>query len=212
MKTGDVLNELLRKYNRLVPLKDNITGAFSAITNCYKNNGKIIIAGNGGSSADADHIVSELMKGFEAMRPLEDALKSNLKKTSHEQGKLLAEKLQQGLPAISLSAHTALVTAISNDLGGDYVFAQQVVGFGQKGDVLIALSTSGNSKNVVNALLVAKEKGLTTIGFSGQSGGEMKQWCDILINVPEHRTAYVQELHLPIYHTICMMVEIELFG
>jgi D-sedoheptulose 7-phosphate isomerase len=128
-----------------------------------------------------------------------------------EQGILLAEKLQQGLPAISLSEHTALITAISNDLGGDLIFAQQVVGYGNPGDILLGFSTSGNAQNVINAMMVAKVRGLKTIGMTGSSGGKMKEFCDILINVPETRTAYVQELHLPVYHALCLMVEHEMF-
>jgi phosphoheptose isomerase len=108
--------------------------------------------------------------------------------------------------------HNSLITAIANDISGDVIFAQQVVGLGNKEDVLIGLSTSGNSKNVVDALIVAKARGLKTIGMTGETGGEMKNWCDILINVPEKRTAFVQELHLPVYHTICMMVENEMFN
>jgi len=124
---------------------------------------------------------------------------------------MLAEKLQQGLPAISLTVHQSLITAIANDIHGDLIYAQQVVGWGNPGDILIGLSTSGNSKNVIDAMIVAKAKGLITIGMTGETGGDMKKWCDILINVPDTRTAYVQELHLPTYHAICRMVEKEIF-
>jgi D-sedoheptulose 7-phosphate isomerase len=125
---------------------------------------------------------------------------------------MLAEKLQQGLSAISLTVHSALITAIANDISGEVIYAQQVVGFGNQGDVLIGLSTSGNSQNVIDAMIVARAKGLITIGMTGETGGKMKEWCDILLNVPERRTAYVQELHLPVYHAICMMIETEIFG
>ncbi len=122
-------------------------------------------------------------------------------------GEYLAGNLQQGLPAISLNAHSGLISAVANDIDADVVYAQQVTGYGNSGDILIGISTSGNSQNVIDALIVAKAKGLITIGLSGKTGGKMKAYCDFLINVLETRTAYVQELHLPVYHTICMVVE-----
>jgi D-sedoheptulose 7-phosphate isomerase len=152
------------------------------------------------------------MKSFEGHRPLEISLQEKLMELSPEHGKMLADKLQQGLPAISLTVHSALITAIANDIGGELIYAQQVTGLGNQGDVLIGLSTSGNSQNIINAMIVAKAKGITTIGMTGETGGKMRDWCDILLNVPERRTAYVQELHLPVYHTICMMIETEIFG
>jgi D-sedoheptulose 7-phosphate isomerase len=172
----------------------------------------VLVCGNGGSCSDADHIVGELMKSFEGYRPLAKSLQEKLTELSPDRGKMLAEKLQQGLPAISLTVHQSLITAIANDISGDVIYAQQVIGWGNPGDILIGLSTSGNSQNVIDALIVAKSKALTTIGFTDESGGKMKDWCDILLNVPERRTAYVQELHLPVYHAICMMVEKEMFG
>jgi len=151
------------------------------------------------------------MKGFERMRPLDQPLKDLLEAVGHERGTYLAEKLQQALPAVSLTAHHALITAVANDNGADLVFAQQVLGYGNKGDVLIALSTSGNSRNVIDAVITAKAKGLTVIGLTGESGGKMKAYCDILINVPGKNTALVQELHLPVYHVLCRMVERHFF-
>lgn len=207
-----VLQELLERYDRLKPLEFVIRRAGESMIDCYRKGGKVLVCGNGGSSADADHIVGELMKSFEKKRPLERKVGENLHERFGDQGKWLADNLQQGLPALSLSAHTSLVTAISNDLGGDLVFAQQVTGYGDAGDVLLALSTSGNARNVINALMVAKAKGMITIGMTGETGGKMKEFCDILINVPEKRTACVQELHLPIYHTLCRMVEFAFFG
>ncbi len=212
MKTNQILAELLNRYTDLTPLKGAILKAATEITGAYRNGGKVLVCGNGGSCSDADHIVGELMKSFEGHRPLAEELQNELVRHSSETGKMLAEKLQQGLPAISLTAHNALITAIANDIGGEMIFAQQVTGLGNQGDVLIGLSTSGNSQNVIDAMIVAKAKGLTTIGFTGESGGKMKEWCDILINVPETRTAFVQELHLPVYHVVCMMVEKEIFG
>ncbi len=211
MESSEILQELLKRYSKLTGLESQIAAAAGTIVNCYKNGGKVLVCGNGGSASDADHIVGELMKSFEGHRPLNDELKEEIKKISPERGKMLADSLQQGLPAIALTVHSALVTAVSNDINGDVIFAQQVTGYGNKGDIFIGLSTSGNSKNVVDAMIVAKAKGLATIGFTGETGGKMKEFSDVLLNVPEKRTAYVQELHLPVYHAICMMIEKELF-
>ncbi len=208
---NDALQNLLERHSNLMLLESDIKKAGESMIECYKKGGKVLICGNGGSSADTDHVVGELMKSFENKRPLDRKLKENLCESFGDHGKWLADNLQQGLPAISLSAHTSLITAISNDLGGDLIFAQQVIGYGNAGDVLLALSTSGNAQNVIYALMVAQAKGMITIGMSGETGGKMKEFCDILINVPEKRTAFVQELHLPIYHTLCRMVENELF-
>jgi len=212
METKYILQETLRRYTRLEPLEEAIQKAAETIINTYRNGGKVLVCGNGGSCSDADHIVGELMKSFEGRRPLSKPLQEKLVDLSPETGKMLAEKLQQGLPAISLTVHSALITAIANDISGEVIYAQQVVGYGNSGDVLIGLSTSGNSMNVIEAMIVAKAKGLTTIGMTGETGGKMKDWSDILLNVPERRTAYVQELHLPVYHALCMMVEKEIFG
>lgn len=206
-----ILKQLSERHNKLAGFEPLIKQASEMIIETYRNGGKVLVCGNGGSSADAGHIVGELMKSFEKYRPLDSEIKDKLKSEYGERGSLLAEKLEKGLPAISLSEHTALTTAISNDMGGDFIFAQQVAGYGNPGDVLIALSTSGNARNVSDALMVARVKGLKTIGLSGKTGGMMKTYCDILINVPETRTAFVQELHLPVYHAICMIVENEFF-
>lgn len=206
------MDELLNRYNKLKYLENAIWETSEIIIKTFKNGGKVLVCGNGGSCSDADHIVGELMKSFEGKRPLNISLQQKLEELSPERGKMLAEKLQQGLPAISLTVHQSLITAIANDIHGDVIYAQQVVGWGNPGDVLIGLSTSGNSKNVIDAMIVAKAKGLFTIGLTGETGGKMKDWCDVLLNVPETRTAYVQEFHLPIYHAICMMIEKEIFG
>lgn len=208
----NILNQLVARHRNLGHLKEPIRNAAELLIETYQNGGKVLVCGNGGSSADAGHIVGELMKSFEAKRPLQPEIQQKLKTQFGERGNLLAKKLQQGLPAISLSEHTSLITAISNDLGGDFIFAQQVAGYGNPGDVLLALSTSGNAQNVIDALMVARAKGLKTIGMTGETGGKMKSFCDILINVPETRTAYVQELHLPVYHALCLIVEKEMFG
>ena len=205
------LQEMLNRYNILTPLANKIEESARLIINSYRNGGKVLVCGNGGSCSDSDHIVGELMKSFEGYRPLDEDLKLRMQEVSPERGAFLSGKLQQGLPAISLTAHNALITAVSNDLDGEVIFAQQVTGYGNAGDVLIGLSSSGNSQDVLDAMIVAKAKGLKTIGLTGATGGKMKAFCDVLINVPEKRTAYVQELHLPVYHAICMMVESEMF-
>jgi D-sedoheptulose 7-phosphate isomerase len=212
MKSNKILQEMLNRYIVLQHLEEPILKAAGLIIDSYKSGGKVLVCGNGGSCSDADHIVGELMKSFEGHRPLAAEFQQKLIELSPERGNMLAEKLQQGLPAISLTGNNALITAIANDINGDVIFAQQVTGLGNKGDVLIGLSTSGNSKNVIDAFIVAKAKGLATVGLTGETGGQMKDWSDILINVPGKRTAYVQELHLPVYHAICMMIETELFG
>ena len=212
MKGETILTDLLNRYSELQPLKEQVAAAAELIIETYKNGGKVLVCGNGGSCSDADHIVGELMKSFEGRRPLAKELQEELIRLSPETGKMLAEKLQQGLPAISLTVHQSLITAIANDISGEVIYAQQVVGWGNKGDVLIGLSTSGNSQNVIDAMIVARAKGLKTIGMTGETGGKMRKWSDVLINVPQRRTAYVQELHLPVYHALCMMVEIEFFG
>ncbi len=212
MKGEYILTDLLNRYSELQPLKEQVAAAAELIIENYKNGGKVLVCGNGGSCSDADHIVGELMKSFEGRRPLAKELQEELIRLSPETGKMLAEKLQQGLPAISLTVHQSLITAIANDISGEVIYAQQVVGWGNKGDVLIGLSTSGNSQNVIDAMIVARAKGLKTIGMTSETGGKMREWSDVLINVPQRRTAYVQELHLPVYHALCMMVEIEFFG
>jgi D-sedoheptulose 7-phosphate isomerase len=185
--------------------------ASEMIIRSYSNGGKLLVCGNGGSSSDADHIVGELMKSFESNRPVSKDLADRLADIS-ERGKYLALKLESGLPAISLSSQTALTTAIVNDIDGNMVFAQQVLGYGQNKDVLIAISCSGNSQNIIDACITAKAMNLKVIGLTGMTGGKMKQYCDILITVPEKRTAWVQELHLPVLHALCLQIENHFFS
>lgn len=211
IETYQILQEILQRNSKLLPLENEIKKAANLIVESYKNSGKLLVCGNGGSSSDADHIVGELMKSFLLKRPLDSVLKSKIKEISSHRGNLLADWLQHGLPAISLAAHNSLITAISNDINGDVIFAQQVIGYGNPGDVLLAISSSGNSQNVIDALIVSKAKGLATIGLTGETGGRMKEFCDVMINVPEKTAAYVQELHLPVYHALCLIIESELF-
>jgi len=205
------LNELVERYPQLMQVKDKIGKAADCLISCYQNGGKVLVCGNGGSSSDSDHIVGELMKGFEQKRNLVEKIKNELILKGGERGKYLSEKLQQGLPAISLSAHSGLISAIANDTDADLIFAQQVIGYGNEGDVLLALTTSGNSQNIIDAIITAKAKGMTVIGLTGETGGKIASQCDILINVPGKSTAYVQELHLPVYHVLCLITESSFF-
>ena len=207
MKEEVYINDLVKRYPALESCKGDINQAIQAIIKCYSDNGKLLICGNGGSCADADHIVVELMKSFEKQRPVDDELRNSLLSVSDERGSSIAGRLQKALPAISLNAHTALYSANANDIDAEIVFAQQVAGYGEKGDVLIAISTSGNSQNVIDAAITAKALGLSVIALTGQNGGKMKQYSDIAVCVPADNTADVQEFHLPVYHTICKMVE-----
>ncbi len=202
----------MERYPQLGPLRDRVAEAADCLVKCYRNEGKVLVCGNGGSSSDSDHIVGELMKGFEHKRPLAEKVKTGLIAHGGERGTYLSEKLQQGLPAISLTAHSGLISAVANDTDADLIFAQQVAGYGNPGDVLLALSTSGSSRNVIDAIITAKAKGMTVIGMTGETGGKMRQFCDILIDVPGKRTAFVQELLLPVYHVLCLIVETSLFG
>jgi D-sedoheptulose 7-phosphate isomerase len=206
------LDELISRYPQLGNIGDSINEAAERLIRCYQNGNKVLICGNGGSSSDSDHIAGELLKGFEQKRPLVETLKKQLESISGERGAFLAENLQTGLPAISLSSHTGLVTAVANDTDASLIYAQQVIGYGNPGDVLWGISTSGNAQSVLDAAITARAKGMTVIGMTGQTGGKLKPFCDILINVPEKRTSFVQELHLPIYHTLCLIIENHFFG
>ena len=212
MENNFFLEELITRYPQLLPVKEAIRKAADCIVACYEQGGKLLVCGNGGSCSDSDHIVGELMKGFENKRRITESLKNQLIEASGERGAYLAEKLQHALPAISLTAHSALITAVANDTDADLIFAQQVVGYGNPGDVIIGISSSGNSQNVIDALITAKAKRMTVIGLTGENGGKMMSHCDILINVQGRRTAFVQELHLPVYHVLCLMVEHHFFG
>ena len=212
MDNNFFLDELIGRYPQLEPVKEQIREAASALIRSYEQGGKLLLCGNGGSCSDSDHIVGELMKGFENKRQISDVFKNKLTQSAGERGAYLAEKLQQALPAISLTAHTALITAVANDTDADLIFAQQVTGYGNAGDVILGISSSGNSQNVIDALITAKAKDMVVIGLTGETGGKMKAYCDILINVPGKRTAFVQELHLPVYHVLCLMVEHHFFG
>ena len=212
METAALIKEFFTKHPPLAQLEGNFNEAVNTVIGCYNEGGKLLVCGNGGSSADADHIVGELMNKFECHRPLPTDLKEKLETISDEYGNLLVNRLGAGLPAISLSAHTAMVTAITNDIGGQYIFAQQVVGYGKANDILVAFTTSGNSENIIYACVAAKAMGLKTICFTGETGGKVRQFSDILINLPSRETAVIQEMTIPLYHLLCRVVERNLFG
>jgi len=211
MDNKTILTELYRRYPQLNSVASVIDEAASAIIKCYSSGGKLLVCGNGGSSSDSDHLVGELMKSFEIKRPVKSNITEKLIKVSDERGRFLAQKLESGLPAISLGSQTALTTAVSNDIDASLIFAQQVLGYGASGDILVAISTSGNSQNAVDACITAKALNMKVVGLTGVTGGKIKQYCDILINVPEDRTAYIQELHLPVIHTLCSIIENHFF-
>ncbi len=200
-------------YPELIVCRDDMIKAFELMVACYRSMGIVLTCGNGGSAADAEHIVGELMKGFKMKRPITEHYSELLEENwPGGEGKYFIDHLQDTIPAISLVSQSAISTAFINDVAADMVFAQQVFGYRDLGDVLIALSTSGNSKNVVNACKVAKAVYMKTIGMTGEDGGMLREICDVTIRVPARETYRVQEYHLPIYHALCSMIETELFA
>ena len=207
-----MLEDLVVRNPELGAAKKDISKAFELLKNSYENKGKLLICGNGGSAADSDHIVGELMKRFSIPRAIPEELKTKLESNFGEQGKYMASKLEGSLPAISLNAHNALSSAFANDVDAQLIYAQQVVGYGNKEDVLIGISTSGNAKNVVAAMIVAKAKGMKVLGLVGRDGGAFNKYCDVLINVGGNSTPQIQELHLPVYHVLCQTLEYHFFS
>lgn len=208
------LDILITRYPVLATCRDSISSAYEVLEKCFETGHKLLVAGNGGSCADSEHIVGELMKGFKLPRKCSAEFADKLKSIDEVRGAELAEKLQGGLPAIALDGHQGLNTAYINDVagGGLLTYAQQVYGYGKEGDVLLGISTSGNSKNVMNATVVARAIGMKVIGLTGEKGGELAKVADIVIRVPETETYMIQELHLPVYHCLCLMLEDRFFG
>lgn len=200
-----IINQATERHPRLKSSVSAIELALAKLITAYDAKKKLLICGNGGSAADCDHIVTELMNRFDFKRQLSAELRAKL--SAGENGDLLVQHLQPGLKAISLTSHTGLMTAISNDLDPSLIFAQQVLGYGEEGDVLLAISTSGNSKNVLLAVETAKALGIHTVGLSGSSGGALIDLCDVTIKVKAVDTKEVQELHLPVYHLLCQVLE-----
>ena len=202
-----MLDELIKRYPILERVREDIDVVYGILERCYENGGKLLIAGNGGSAADAEHIVGELMKGFVKRRPVTEEMKEALEKADPVRGKELSEKLQGGLPAIALVDHAALSTAFANDVDGMLSYAQQVNGYGKPGDVFLGFSTSGNAENVMYAAVTAKAKGMKVVGLTGKDGGKLAGIADAAVIVPEMETYKIQELHLPVYHALCLMLE-----
>lgn len=209
--TKKALDGLFTRCPVLAPCRADVFAAAEAICESFRAGGKLIACGNGGSAADAEHIVGELMKGFLKKRRLPEELRARMKEDFPQDADYLYENLQGALPALSLVNQVALGTAFANDQAADLVFAQQVMGIGRKGDVLLAISTSGNSKNVVYAVEAARLQGVKTVALTGRSGGRLRDVADIVVAVPDDETYRIQELHLPVYHALCIAAEEEFF-
>lgn len=200
----NIFEELYARRPELLACENEIAKAFDLMLTAYRNGGKVLVCGNGGSAADAEHIVGELLKKFKKHRNVNPAIAAELPPE-------LARKLEGALPAISLVSMSGILTAFANDVAWETAFAQQVLGLGNRGDVLVTLSTSGNSANCVNAALVAKAKGMRVVSMTGAGGGKLAAVSDAIIKVPETETYRVQELHLPVYHALCAALEDLLF-
>ncbi len=206
------VNQLIERYPVLDSCKDDIIKAYFILEECYANDHKLLIAGNGGSAADAEHIAGELMKRFRIPRPVPIEFAERLRSVDPVRGEELARDLECGLMAIPLVEHETLTTAYINDVDGLGIFAQQLYGFGRPGDVFLGISTSGSSRNVILATVVARTLGIKVIGLTGAIGGELATVADVAVKVPETETFMVQELHLPVYHCLCLMLEYRFFG
>ena len=200
----DFLKELLQRYPMLTPCAEDVQKMVLCLKQGFLSSKKLLICGNGGSASDAGHIVGELLKSFVVKRPIDPLVASAL-------GPAIANELEGALPAISLPDMVAISSAYANDRNPQFAFAQLTYGLGMAGDVLLAISTSGNSENVLLACQVAHAKGMQVLGLTGKSGGKLKALCDHCVCVPEEETFKIQELHLPVYHAICLMLEQALF-
>ena len=206
------INLLTLRYPVLETIKQEIIDSYFVLEESYTKSGKLMIAGNGGSAADSEHIVGELMKGFKLTRKIPIKFAEELVGIDKELGNVLVDNLQGALPAIALDGHVSLSTAYANDCNPFLCFAQQVYGYGKKGDVFLGISTSGNSKNILYAAIVAKAKGLKVIGLTGEKESKLSALADVCVRVPETDTYMIQELHLPVYHCWCLMLEDKFFG
>jgi D-sedoheptulose 7-phosphate isomerase len=212
-KIDHILKEFIEKYPMMDYLENNIRALIDQIVYRIKNGGKILVCGNGGSAADSEHIVGELLKEFYIKRPVDENFKERLKACGYDKDyEYITGCIQGAIPAVSLVSQTGFLTAYGNDVSFDMAYAQQVYAYGEKNDVLIGLSTSGNAQNVCYAAKVAKAKDIFVVSLTGETGGELKKLSDILLNVPVQETFMVQEYHLPLYHFICRALEYEIFG
>ena len=206
------LENLIERYPQLDVCKKDIEKAYLLLQKTYDKGNKLLIAGNGGSAADSEHIAGELMKRFKITRPVNKELADKIMKIDPERGERLVKNLEMPLRAVPLTSHIALTTAYMNDADATGVFAQQMLGFGNEGDAFLAISTSGNSENVISACVVAKAMGIKIIGLTGEKESKLSKVSDICIRVPETETYKIQELHLPVYHALCLMLESNYFG
>lgn len=210
--TRTLLKEFFSKWPRLSNLEKDVSMAVEETVKRIRQGGKILLCGNGGSAADCEHIAGELLKEFYIKRPLSSDLKRKLENLYGQEGTYLGDHLQGAIEAVSLVSHTAFLSAYGNDAAPELSYAQQIVAYGGEKDVLVSISTSGNAKNVRYASMMAKVKGTYVIGLTGEGGGRLKEYTDILLQVPEQETYLVQELHLPLYHVFCRALEYEMFG
>ena len=208
--TRQILTDMVGRYPVLAGCEGDVLAVYEILQACFANGRRLYLCGNGGSASDCEHIAGELLKSFKKHRPLSADLMEGLKMQG-DRGQVLIENLQGGLPTVSLCGHTAFSTAFQNDCDPMFVFAQQVGAWGQEGDVLLTLSTSGNSKNCIYAATVAKAKKMSVAALLGGNGGALKDMADASVVAPEKETYKVQELHLPIYHCLCAMLEEEFF-
>lgn len=213
-KTGSnaIKEELLARYPKLAECSGEIDSAYEALVRCFQNGGRLLVAGNGGSAADSEHISGELVKSFRFHRETDPEMKCSLQRMFGEEGEHLGGLLEGALPAIPLTAFSSILTAYSNDADPEAAFAQILYGLGSPGDVFLGITTSGNSENIFRALMTAKAKGLATICLTGRGGGRCGRIADVTIHVPENETYLIQELHLPVYHALCAMLEVSFFG
>lgn len=209
--TNMILTQLIERYPCLADIKDEIEAAYGLLITCFEAGHRLYLCGNGGSAADSEHMAGELLKCFKIPRPMPDDFKAKLSAYG-EDGEMLANNLEGGLPVVSLTGHVAFSTAFQNDNTPALVFAQQVNAYGQEGDVLVAFSTSGNSKNCIYAAICAKARGMKVITLTGGTGGKLAPMSDVAVIVPAKETYQVQELHLPVYHCLCAMLEEQVFG
>ena len=207
----DYIAQLIERYPVLASVENEIRTAYQVLERAYTNHKKLLVGGNGGSCADAEHIVGELMKGFVKKREIPKTMQERLLGLDQELGKQLANGLQSSLRAIAITGHAGLSTAFANDVDPEMTYAQQVNGYGDEGDVLLAISTSGNSKNLIYAALTARAKDMPVVLLSGKDGGKLRAIADVSIVVPNQKTYQIQELHLPIYHALCFQLEDKFF-
>ena len=203
---------LIERYPQLLECRESIQAAYDILKEAYAKDRKLLVCGNGGSASDSEHIVGELMKEFKLKREVYHDQAEAMQRIDPEMGGILAKHLQGALPAIALTGHSSLTTAFMNDSNPELIFAQQVNGYGKAGDVFLGISTSGNSRNILFAAVTAKSKGLKVIGLTGQKPNRLAELADVCIQVTETETYKIQELHLPVYHCLCMMLEEHFFG